>query len=233
MEVIKLAWGHERFSYRGKHFVFPPDDVPDRGTYVNDLTLIPKPTRPIDVYQPVTSPETIEYVPRAGHKAVYWLQHPESLQQKWDRYEVLRAETGRPVARRGADRCLVFNIHVGRTREEAIAQGRAGHDEFTKFLAPYGRFSSYRTPDAAKVPFGFQPTLEDSNAQRIMAIGSIDDVVDVLGFYRDLVGLEHLCIFFDLPGLTREQIDEQLHLVAEEVMPRLGEAMERRPLPGS
>jgi hypothetical protein len=66
-----------------------------------------------------------------------------------------------------------------------------------------------------------------------MAIGSIDDVVDVLGFYRDLVGLEHLCIFFDLPGLTREQIDEQLHLVAEEVMPRLGEAMDRRPLPSS
>ena len=33
----------ERFSYRGKHFVFPPDDVPDRGTLVNDLTLIPQP----------------------------------------------------------------------------------------------------------------------------------------------------------------------------------------------
>ena len=143
-----------------------------------------------------------------------------------------RAPRRRRGARRGADRCLVFNIHVARTREEAIASGRAGHDEFTKFLAPYGRFSSYRTPDGAKVPFGFQPTLEDSNAQRIMAIGSIDDVVDVLGFYRDLVGLEHLCIFFDLPGLTREQIDEQLHLVAEEVMPRLGEAMDRRPLPG-
>ena len=73
MEVIKLAWGKERFSYRGKHFVFPPDDVPDRGTFVNDLTLIPKPQRHVDIYQPVTSPETIEYVPKAGHKAVYWL----------------------------------------------------------------------------------------------------------------------------------------------------------------
>ena len=41
MEVIKLAWGQERSRYRGKHFVFPPDDVPDRGTFVNDLTLDP------------------------------------------------------------------------------------------------------------------------------------------------------------------------------------------------
>jgi alkanesulfonate monooxygenase SsuD/methylene tetrahydromethanopterin reductase-like flavin-dependent oxidoreductase (luciferase family) len=231
MGVIRAAWGNERFSFRGKRFVFPPDDVPDRGTYVNDLTLIPRPTRPIDIYQPVTSPETIEYVPRAGHKAVYWLQNADSLMKKWDSYEAIRAEIGRPVARRGADRCLVLNIHVGRTREAAMASARPGHDEFTKFLAPYGRFSSYRQPDGSKVPFGFQPTLEDSMEQKIMAIGSIDDVVDVIGFYRDLVGLEHLCIFFDLPGLTRQQIDEQLHLVAEEVFPRLGEPIERRPLP--
>ena len=81
------------------------------------------------------------------------------------------------------------------------------------------------------MPFGYQPTLEDSNAQRIMAIGSAEDVADTIGFYRDLVGLEHLCIFFDLPGLTQAEIDEQLHLVAEEVVPRLGETMAVRPLP--
>jgi len=46
MEVIKTAWTNERFSYRGKHFVFPPDDIPDRGKYVDDLTLIPRPLRP-------------------------------------------------------------------------------------------------------------------------------------------------------------------------------------------
>ena len=233
MEVIKLAWNNERFAYRGKHFVFPPDDVPDRGTFVNDITLIPKPTRPIDIYQPVTSPETIEYVPRAGHKAVYWLQHPESLREKWERYELLRNESGSPVQRRGQDRCLVLNVHAGRTREEAIKRGRPGHDEFTKFLAPYGRFSSYRTPSGDKVGFGFQPTLEDSNAQRIMAIGSVEDVAETVSFYRDLVGLEHICLFLDLPGLRREEIDEQLHLFAEDIIPALGETMQARLLPGS
>lgn len=226
MEVIKLAWTSERFSYRGKHFVFPPDDVPDRGSMVGDLTLIPKPTHPIDVYQPVTSPETIEYVPRAGHKAVYWLQHPESQKQKWDRYAEIRAEMGDPVAP-GQDRCMVLNLHVARTREEALRTGTPGHDEFCAFLAPYGRFSSYRRADGSKAPFGFQPTVADSNDQRIMCIGSIDDAVDTIGFYREVLDLEHLCIFFDLPGLTREQIDEQMHLVADEVMPRLGERLER------
>ena len=226
MEVIKLAWGNERFSYRGKHFVFPPDDVPDRGTTVADLTLVPRPTRPVDIFQPVTSPETIEYVPRAGHKAVYWLQHPQTQKQKWDRYAAIREDIGRPVAP-GEDRCLVLNVHVGRTHEAALVKGRPGHDEFTKFLSPYGRFSSYRLADGSKVPFGFNPTVEDSNAQQIMAIGSVDDVVDTVGMYRELLDLKHLCVFFDLPGITLEEMDEQLHLFAEEVMPRLGEPMER------
>jgi alkanesulfonate monooxygenase SsuD/methylene tetrahydromethanopterin reductase-like flavin-dependent oxidoreductase (luciferase family) len=230
MEVIKLAWYNERFSYRGKHFTFPPDDIPDRGKYVDDLTLIPKPLRHVDIYQPVTSPETIEYVPRAGHKAVYWLQNADSQLQKWQRYAEIREQLGRPVSP-GEDRCLVMNIHVADTREKAMRKGKPGHDEFCKFLSPYGRFSSYRYPDGSKVPFDFCPTVEDSMAQKIQIVGSIDDAVDILGFWRDLLDLKHICFFFDYPGLTREEMTEQLHLVVEEVFPRLGEKVERRPLP--
>jgi len=227
MEIILSAWGNERFAFRGKHFTLPPDGIPDRGDFVRDLTLIPRPVSKVDVYQPVTSPDTMEYVPRMGFRAVYWLQHPESQKQKWEHYAAKRAEFANPVASAGADRVLVLNAHVARSTEAAIRRARPGHDEFCKFLAPYGRFSSYRLPDGSKVPFGFQPTLEDSIAQKIWAIGSVDDVVDVIGMYRELLGLEHICFFFDLPGLSREEIDEQFHLVAEEVFPRLGEPLVR------
>ena len=230
MEVIKAAWYNERFSYRGKHFVFPADDIPDRGNYVNDLSLFPRPLRKVDIYQPVTSPETIEYVPRAGHKAIYWLQNAESQLSKWNRYAEIRQEMGSPVDP-GQDRCLVMNIHVAKTREEALRRGGPGHDEFCRFLAPYGRFSSYRNPDGSKVPFDYCPTVESSMENKIQIIGSIDDAVDILGFWRDLLDLKHVCFFFDLPGLTREEMDEQMHLVVEEVLPRLGEKMERRALP--
>ena len=229
MEVIKAAWYNERFSHRGKHFVFPADDIPDRGSYVNDLSLFPRPLRTVDIYQPVTSPETIEYVPRAGHKAIYWLQNAESQLSKWNRYAEIREEMGSPVGP-GEDRCLVVNIHVAKTREEAVRRGGPGHDEFCKFLAPYGRFSSYRNPDGSKVPFDYCPTIESSTQNKIQIIGSIDDAVDMLGFWRDLLDLKHVCFFFDLPGLTRAEIDEQMHLIMEEVLPRLGEKAQRRPL---
>lgn len=229
IEIIKLAWYNERFSYDGKQFTLPPHDVPDRGTLVNDLTLIPKPMRHVDIYQPVTSPETIEYVPRAGHKAIYWLQNADSQKAKWDRYAAIREEIGTPVGP-GEDRCLVMNIHVADTREKAIARGGPGHDEFVKFLSPYGRFSSYKNADGSKAAFDFSPTVQDSLDQKIQIVGSIDDAVDILGFWRDLLDLDHVCFFFDYPGLTRDEIAEQMHLVVEEVLPRLGEKVDSRPL---
>jgi alkanesulfonate monooxygenase SsuD/methylene tetrahydromethanopterin reductase-like flavin-dependent oxidoreductase (luciferase family) len=230
MDVIISAWTNERFSYRGKHFTFPPDGIPDRGGFVTDLTLIPKPQSPVDIFQPVTSPDTMDYVPRMGFKAVYWLQHPESQKQKWDHYAEKRDHFGNPiVGNPGADRVLVLNAHIAKTREEAIRRATPGHDEFCKFLAPYGRFSSYRQADGSKVPFGFQPTISDSIDQQIMAIGSPDDVADIIGMYDEVLGgLDHLCFFFDLPGLTRGEIDEQFHYIHNEVFPKLGKTMERR-----
>ena len=230
LEIIKRAWTNERFSFRGEHFTLPADDIPDRGSNVDDLTLIPRPERPIDIYQPVTSPETVEYVPRAGHKAVYWLQNADSQLDKWNRFAKIRDDMGKPVAP-GDDRCLVLNVHVGKTREEAMKKGKPGHDEFCRFLSPYGRFSSYRNPDGSKVAFDHCPTVQESIDQKIQAIGSVDDVVDTIGFWRELLDLKHLIIFFDLPGLTRQEMKDQLHMVAEEVMPKLGETMDRRPLP--
>ena len=124
MEVIKLAWYEDRFSYRGKHWVFPPDDVPDRGTTVRDLTMIPKPLRKVDVYQPISSPETIEYVPRAGHKAVYWLTNAESQKQKWDRYAEIREEIGSPVGPAGAASSLLPQAARPRASGASAAESR-------------------------------------------------------------------------------------------------------------
>ncbi len=226
MEIIQMAWANERFSYRGKHFVLPPDGIPDRGGFVSDLTLIPKPAGPVDIYQPVTSPRTMEYVANQGFRAVYWLLHPDKQKQYWDDYADRRSEAGNPVASAGADRVLVLNTHVARTREEAIKRVRPGHDEFVSFLAPYGRFAGYLLPDGSPAPFVYRPTLEQSMENKIWAVGSVDDVADVIGYYRDLLGLEHICFFFDAPGLTRAEIDEQFELIAGEVMPRLGESID-------
>lgn len=221
MEIIRSAWWNERFSFSGKHFTLPPPGIPDRGSTVKDLTLVPKPIAPIDIWQAVTSPPTLDYCARVRHHGVMPARGPAKTKQWWDRFAERAAEHGWDLAP-GEARCLAINCHVGRTPAEARRTGRDPHDEWVKFLAPYGRFRAYAMPDGSEPPFGHRPPLEDSIDQQIMAIGSIDEVVDMFGTYREVLDLQHVVLFFDMPGLEQAQMDEQLALVAEEVMPQLG-----------
>ena len=82
IQIIKKAWYNETFCHRGKHYTLPADDLDDRGREVTSLTLIPKPWRtPVEIWQPVTSPRTYEYVAREGHNAVYWVMSLPRLRQ--------------------------------------------------------------------------------------------------------------------------------------------------------
>jgi alkanesulfonate monooxygenase SsuD/methylene tetrahydromethanopterin reductase-like flavin-dependent oxidoreductase (luciferase family) len=217
MEIIQLAWTEERFAFAGNHYVLPPAGIPDRGRTVSDLTLIPRPTRPIEIFQPVGSPRTLTYVAQQGYHGVFALASPQRTKVSWDRFADEAAAAGRTLEA-GEARALQMMVHVGATTEQAMRRVRNGHDEYVKFLAPYGRFGQYG-PD---LPFAYAPTLEETRAARAMAIGSVDDVVDVLAEFRELLDLQHVLLFPEFPGLTREEIDEQMVLLAEEVMPRLG-----------
>jgi alkanesulfonate monooxygenase SsuD/methylene tetrahydromethanopterin reductase-like flavin-dependent oxidoreductase (luciferase family) len=220
MEVIALSWEQERFRYDGQHHVFPPLGIPDRGSEVSELTLVPRPTRPIEIFQPVGSPRTLTYVAQRGYHGVFALMTPAIAKRHWDQFAAEASAAGRDLGP-GEARALQVMVHVAPTTEQALERARPGHDEYIKFLSPYGRFKNF----GADLPFDYAPTLEETRAARAMAIGSVDDVVDVLGEFRDTLDLRHVLLFPELPGLTREQIDEQLVLLAEEVMPRLGVAL--------
>jgi alkanesulfonate monooxygenase SsuD/methylene tetrahydromethanopterin reductase-like flavin-dependent oxidoreductase (luciferase family) len=217
MDIIRLAWTHERFSYAGTHHVYPPPGIPDRGREVTELTLVPRPTRPIEIFQPVGSPRTLSYVARQGFHGVFALASPERMKAAWDLFAEEAEAVGRHLAP-GEGRAMQLMVHVGSSTQQAVERARPGHDEYVKFLAPYGRFGLY----GHDLPFAYAPTLEDTRAARAMAIGSIEEVVDVIGEFREALDLQHVLLFPEFPGLTPAEIDEQLVLLATEVMPRLG-----------
>ena len=51
MEVITMALDNETFAFHGRHFDLPPAGIPDRGGTVGDLTLIPRPRYPYEIWQ--------------------------------------------------------------------------------------------------------------------------------------------------------------------------------------
>ncbi|HEX8968580.1 MAG TPA: LLM class flavin-dependent oxidoreductase [Chloroflexota bacterium] len=222
VEIIKRAWHNETFSFEGKHYQLPPHTIDDRGRGVQTLTLIPRPFHtPVDIWQPVTSPPTAEYVARQRHKAVFWYQNRRVLKRNWQQYADLVERYHGVRLRKGEDRQVVLNIVLADSHEQAMALARPGHDEFWRFLGPYGWSKAYADEDGKPWVYGRIPSLEESIAQGAWLIGTSDEVgEDILGLSKDL-GLEYVTIFPHFPGMVREQAIEQMQRFTRDIRPRL------------
>lgn len=220
MDIVRLALDNETFSYTGKHFELPLAGIPDRGATVQHLTLVPRPMYPYEIWQAVTSPPTLEYVPVVGHGAVFWNQHYSFIERFWETYaERYAAAHDDHRLEPGEKRMLVVAVRTEDTYESALASARPGHDEFWKFLGPYGWSRGYMGDDGKPAKPGLIPTLETSVEQKTILLGSPADVAEGVSFYRDLVGVENLTIFPHLLGDPYAKADEQMERFASEVLP--------------
>jgi alkanesulfonate monooxygenase SsuD/methylene tetrahydromethanopterin reductase-like flavin-dependent oxidoreductase (luciferase family) len=186
---------------------------------VKDLTLIPQPIFPYEIWQAVTSPPTVEYVPVVNHSAVFWNQHPRFIKRMWDRYGELHEQHHGAGLSPSAQRMLVVAVRVEDTHEEAVRTARPGHDEFWKFLGPYGWSRGYMGPDGRPVAPGLIPTLEESMEQRTMLVGTPEGVAAQVQELRDLLGFENLTIFPHLIGDPYKKAVEQMARFKDEVLP--------------
>jgi alkanesulfonate monooxygenase SsuD/methylene tetrahydromethanopterin reductase-like flavin-dependent oxidoreductase (luciferase family) len=219
MEVIKIALKEERFSHTGKFFQLPVPGIPDRGTTVTHLTLVPRPLYLYEVWQPVTSPGTLEYVPRAGHSAVFFNQHPTFIKRMWDRYGQLHDDTFGGTLAAADKRMLVVKVRIEDTHEQALASAKPGHDEFWKFLGPYGWGRGYMGPDGNPINQSITPTLEQSIENRTILVGTPEEVAQQVQEYRDLLGFDYLTIYPHLPGDKYAKAVEQMARFKQQVLP--------------
>ena len=219
--VIQAAYANERFSFSGQHFTFPPPGIPDRGGFVESLALVPRPRFPVEWWQAITSPPTLAAVPRRGFGGVFWLKNHRFIKQWWDQFgDSFEAHHGRALAP-GEGRMLVLNIRIEDSYEQALTSARPGHDEFWKFLGPYGWSRGYAGADGQPAPAGLIPTLEESLANRTWIVGTAEQVAEGIDAYRQELSLQELCIFPNFSGDSYAKTDEQLTRYAEFVRPLL------------
>lgn len=222
MEIVRRALSQESFRFEGEFFQLPVPGIPDRGSTVQELTLIPRPIYPYEIWQAVTSPPTLNYVPVVGHGAVFWNQHHAFIKRFWDTYAERYA-----AAHEGAElapdekRMLVIAVRIEDTYEQAIESATPGHDEFWKFLGPYGWSRGYMGEDGKPAKPGLIPTLDQSLENKTVLLGTPADVAEGVQFYRDLLGLKHLTLFPHFLGDPYKKADEQMARFAEEVLPLL------------
>ena len=65
------------------------------------------------------------------------------------------------------------------------------------------------------------PTLEESLEQKTCVVGTGEQVAEAISWFDEQIGLENLLLFPAMPGDPYGEIEQQLHRIAEEVLPLL------------
>lgn len=114
---------------------------------------------------------------------------------------------------------FVVATRIEDTYEEAVRTARNGHDEFWKFLGPYGWSRGYMGADGKPIGPGHIPTLEQSIDNSTILLGTPQQVAEQVQRLKDLLGFENLTIFPHLIGDTYDKAVEQMTRFKEEVEP--------------
>jgi alkanesulfonate monooxygenase SsuD/methylene tetrahydromethanopterin reductase-like flavin-dependent oxidoreductase (luciferase family) len=223
VEIILKAFREESFSHQGKHYTLPPD-VPYRDRRLRKLTLVQRPLRPVEVWQPIVSgsARSLDFMARHGIKGVISAT-AESVAQRWlGDYQAAARRHGRDLAL-GEDVILGFRLCLDETEATAIARARPYFEEHAKFMAPLGmlRYSEEHVSAVAarRAQSPTAATLDNGVRNRSWLCGPPADVV---AYLKELEarypGLEHVMIAWAL-GTPRDLMLEQLERFAREVMP--------------
>jgi alkanesulfonate monooxygenase SsuD/methylene tetrahydromethanopterin reductase-like flavin-dependent oxidoreductase (luciferase family) len=216
LDIIRLAWTRERFSYRGRFYE------------VEDLAVVPKPVQrphpPIRVA--VHTADSFAHIGDRG-LPVYSGTTTTPLPQLREYLGIYRAHleaAGHPW--RTDQMALMLPVHVGTTTEAATAAMRAGVHQYYKNLQTI--FS--QLPESYGDHLPRLRAIEENVANlpyerfcRDQAVfGDAALVLDRLQAARDEFGLSEIIAWFDQGSmLPRDEAERGMRRFAEQVMPKL------------
>jgi alkanesulfonate monooxygenase SsuD/methylene tetrahydromethanopterin reductase-like flavin-dependent oxidoreductase (luciferase family) len=216
LEIIRLAWTQERFSYRGRFY------------QVEDITVVPRPLQrphpPIRVA--VHTAESFAHIGDLG-LSIYSGTTTTPLPQLREYMALYRAHLAAARhAWRSDQMALMLPVHVGATSAAARAAMRPGVLKYYKNLEvifsqlpeSYGdhlpRLQMIRET-IANLPY-------EKFCRDQAVFGDAAEVVDRLQAARDEFGLSQIIGWFDQGSmLPRAEVERAMRRFTDEVMPKL------------
>jgi alkanesulfonate monooxygenase SsuD/methylene tetrahydromethanopterin reductase-like flavin-dependent oxidoreductase (luciferase family) len=219
LDIIRLAWTRERFSYHGRFYE------------VDDLSVVPKPLQrphpPIRVG--VHTPESFAHIGDLG-LPIYSGTTTTPLPQLRECMAVYRehlAAAGHPW---GAEQmALMFPLHVGSSGAAARAAMRPGvHQYYRNVQTIFSRLPESfgeHLPRLRMIEETVRNLPFETFCREQAVFGDAAEVVDRLQRAREEFGLSQIIGWFDQGSmLPRIEVERTLRRFAEEVMPKLGSA---------
>jgi alkanesulfonate monooxygenase SsuD/methylene tetrahydromethanopterin reductase-like flavin-dependent oxidoreductase (luciferase family) len=220
VEVLLKCFHEEAFCHKGKHYEIPPP-VDYRGYTLREITCVPRPKhRPVEMWMPIASGKSIDFMSRHNFKAMVTLNGEKILDQVVRQYQAACLRHGHDK-QLGEDVCWGAGVYLAPTEEEAIRRVEPAHDERYKWFAPFGfvRYAdeqgrTWGTPGApARTPF-----LRDGVQQKAWFCGPPAHVIEgIKSIEAKYPGLDHFMVHW-AEGLSPREFKEQLTWFARDVM---------------
>ena len=200
VDILRLAWSGERFSYAGKRYHF------------DDVRVTPEPVQPggPPLWMAVSSPPGVERAVRFGTHVLP--QGPASLLDGW-REQSLAADADPSSKRIGIIRSFLVTDDRDRDWPPLRAAERYR-------MGVYGRF-------AEEAGTGDAQTFNDADriTQRVF-VGNVDECVDELTSFIQRYGLTDVVTWGSAPGLQPAALTASMERFAAEVVPQVRSRLE-------
>jgi alkanesulfonate monooxygenase SsuD/methylene tetrahydromethanopterin reductase-like flavin-dependent oxidoreductase (luciferase family) len=232
VDVVLKALRETAFSHQGKHYTLPPR-VPYRGYELEELTLVPRPTHPVEVWQPIVSanPRGMEFMVTHGINGVVGGGAASTLlaSSVVEAWRDTLAKHGRQTEL-GGDLIVGLSFYIADSEEAAYQAACPLLEEYQKMFAPLGFVRPITEEQVALVanPATARQAGLQTPREQGWVLGPPERLVDRLLELEELYpGLEEVMVGQPV-GAPKHILLEQLELFGTEVLPVLREKQAAR-----
>ena len=200
LELIRRLWTEEEVTFAGKHF---------------HLTKATCTIRPVQKPYPRIwiAANNDSAIVRAGRLGCAWLLNPHAtlatLERQMQVYRDALAATGQSSP---ADMPIIKEMHVAKTREEAISISQPYLEPKYRAYADWGQDKALPGQESFRVPF------EDLAKDRFI-LGSVEDVIQQIKEHQRRLGVNHFVFRIWWPGMEAYHAYRVIELMGTQVIP--------------
>ena len=209
LELIKRLWTEDEVSFEGKHF------------HLKDAVCTIRPVQ--KPYPPIwIAANNDAVISRAGLLGYPWYINPHATLSTLDRqitlYREGLAEGGNPTPE---EIPITKELHVARTREEAIKVAQPYLEAKYQAYADWGQDKALPGQESFQVPF-------EELARDRFILGDVEEVVHQIEEHHRRLGANHFIFRVWWPGMEAYHAYRVLEMMGEHVLPHFKKATPER-----
>lgn len=238
LEIMKKAWTQDLFDHKGEFYQYPvdkfkwehdmsPPDPKFMDLSDNTLTKIGVVPRPFQqphppLWQVVDGLSSIEWAGKQGMNTIMWIPTVEALKERFEVFRKARSEFKGHDVPMGEGISLVRDMFVADSMDEARELAADGILTYIRWIAHWRGLGNHTNPGEIleQTPNKLDLLDYDFLHPRNLLFGTPDYVAERIHELQTELGVEHLQVWSNFPGMPHDQVMKSVKMFSEKVMPQ-------------